>query len=87
MKNYLRIFAALLAASLMLSACAAPPAQQAQEATVTSDTLYVRKVENLPEALPSPLQRWATGESIPKEYDIDAAVQLPRVMEMAYAGC
>jgi arabinogalactan endo-1,4-beta-galactosidase len=49
MKNYLRIFAALLAASLMLSACAAPPAQQAQEATVTSDTLYVRKVENLPE--------------------------------------
>lgn len=45
-----------------------------------------RKVENLPETLPSPLQRWATGEDIPKEYDIDAAVQLTRVMEMAYAG-
>ena len=49
MKKELRIFAALLAASLMLSACAAPPAEPEKEYAVTSDTLHVRKVENLPE--------------------------------------
>lgn len=46
-----------------------------------------RRVESLPEALPSPLQRWALGEEIPAEYNIDAAVQLTRVMKMAYADC
>ena len=53
MKKHRRIFAALLAAFLMLSACA-PAAEQKengemyQTAAVTSDSLYVQKVENLP---------------------------------------
>ena len=46
-------------------------------------------VENLPERLPSPLQRWAQAKcaaDIPAEYNIDAAVQLTRVMTLAYAN-
>lgn len=45
-----------------------------------------QKVEDLPAALPSPIKRWAMGEKTPALYDIDAAVQLTRVMEMAYAA-
>ena len=44
-------------------------------------------IENLPGQLPSPLKHWALAEKpadIPAEYNIDAAVQLTRVMEMAY---
>lgn len=45
-----------------------------------------QKVMDLPAALPSPIKRWAMGEETPELYNIDAAVQLTRVMEMAYAG-
>lgn len=48
-----------------------------------------RKVENLPEKLPSPLTCWALAdkaEDIPARIGIDAAVRLTKVMEMAYAG-
>ena len=46
----------------------------------------LQKVEDLPAALPSPIRRWAMGDEIPDLYNIDAAVQLTRVMEMAYAA-
>lgn len=44
--------------------------------------------ETLPDALPSPLAQWALAEKpedISKDFDIDAAVRLTKVMEMAYA--
>ena len=46
------------------------------------------KVENLPEALPSPITQWACAEKaedIPEIFGIDAALRLTKVMEMAYA--
>lgn len=47
-----------------------------------------KKAEGLPDALPAPIEQWAQANSadeISKEFDIDAAVRLSRVMEMAYA--
>lgn len=47
-----------------------------------------RKVDRLPERKPSPLAQWALADSasdIPAELDINAAVRLTRVMEMAYS--
>lgn len=44
-------------------------------------------VQDLPEALPSPLVQWATAEKpedISPDFGIDAAVRLTRVMEAAY---
>ena len=53
MKNFRNTFAVLLAACLLLSACTPvnqeESAVDSMEKTVTSDTLYVKKVENLPE--------------------------------------
>ena len=46
-------------------------------------------VDALPERLPSPIVQWATAnapQDIPDIFNIDAALRLTRVMEMAYAG-
>ena len=41
-------------------------------------------VTDLPEALPLPIEIWASGAEIPVEFGIEAACRLTRVMVMAY---
>ena len=40
----------------------------------------------IPQAAPAPYAVWASEAEIPADYDIDHAVRLTRVMEMAYKG-
>ena len=61
--------------------------QEVSYACAETDYNWVN-AETLPDRLPSPLVQWALAEKaedIPAIFNIDAALRLTKVMEMAYA--